>query len=402
MCEICVVDPEKCGLPIIHQLAYEFYEEQGDGLGVLAVKNRGDKFEYSHYKSTKPHWQTLYGFLRRNIDDTYRFVVHGRNGTAGGVNREAAHPIEVNCQHCEFDWVIHNGSVRHHENHISSLESQGHAFTTEVDTEVIPHKVSELPGDVEDLGYDAFGFYGNLNYLLFSSDGVFVRTTNKYDLSEEFTMTCRYRDFDDPEDLGFDTGRNNKWMLVLPGEDPEIKIEESGVYYSDKAQRGYNRSTTACSTTRTTTTTTASPAEESYTVTYTDLVPDLDFVSAFYVTPDVIRVVDENTGENDYIKRSREPRLFYWYSGEEPSRDIEELEEKAEIRQQAMKDVATGDYPGEQTTLDDYVIDAVSQAAALAVAKRMGEMDLDDITEIQAEVEKTVREVRESTLEATA
>lgn len=351
MCEIAVFDPEKAPIQTVQRIASQFHEEQGDGLGVLAVLNEGDSFDYRAYKSTDPHWQTLYSFLRRNYSRAWRVVVHGRNGTAGDVNRQNAHPIEVDCPECEFDYVVHNGSVRNHKKRRGRRTSDGHRFTTKVDSEVIPHTISELPETVSQHTRSTYKFRGNLNYLLFSEDGILVRVSQKYHLDDAFTMTCSMKKVTgdaDPEDLGMGYGTTNEWMLITPdGEEPEIETKERVIYRSTRT----SSSTTSASSTRysgsacrwvddrqdedegaiSDSIVSGGPSQtgdDTYHVEYKDLV-SYDHLHVIMVAPGVLRLIDTDKGEAKYIWRDKEPKLYYWYSMEPEPDNIDELAERA-------------------------------------------------------------------------
>ncbi len=68
-------------------------------------------------------------------------IAHSRWATHGGVTRDNAHP------HFSCDGriaVVHNGIIENFEELRSELESKGHTFASQTDTEIIPHLVEEL------------------------------------------------------------------------------------------------------------------------------------------------------------------------------------------------------------------------------------------------------------------
>lgn len=394
MCEIAVCDPEQCGISAMHQIAAKFHEEQGDGIGVLAVKNHGDSFSYEIYRSAEPHWQTLFAFMKRHLDETWRFVIHGRYGTIGGVKREHCHPLEVDCERCSFDYVIHNGSVRNYQENKASLISADHTFSTGVDSEVIPHKVGELPDSVKNHGYNTYNISGKLNFLLFSEDGILVRAQRKYDVTDEFTMTCSRTDFDNAEELGFEHARN-KWVLVTPdGAEPDIETKARS--YSRSGNSQSSRSTSSSRSKQETwphSQYADSQDDDTVTIEYNDLTPDYDNLSVVQVAPGVLRMRDDNTDEVEYIKRDHEPRLYFHYSPDTTPDNIDTLEELAEARP-----------VGEQGSLSDYTDEpagdegnasAEEKAAAHAAATTIAHVAEGDIPELQRQIEMAMADAQE-------
>jgi hypothetical protein len=382
MCEIAVCDPEQCGIAPMQQLAAKFHDEQGDGIGVLAVKNHGDKFTYETYRSTEPHWQTLYAFMNRHMDETWRFVIHGRYGTIGGTKREHCHPLSVECEACEFDHVIHNGSVRNYQQNKASLTSHGHDFATDVDSEVIPHKVSELPDTVSDHGYNTYNIKGKLNYLLFSEDGILVRAQRKYDLTDDFTMTCSRTDIENAEDLGFERAKN-KWALITPdGATPEVETKSrkySRSSGSSRQSQGQHYSQNGTQH-RTTWPAGASQAnddepdeEDRVIVAYDDLTPEYDKITVVQVAPGTLRMHNKHDDTVEYIERDIDPRLYYFYSTDETPDNIDHLEELAEANV----------LDGEQQSLSEYDEGNVEEAVETATANTLANVAEGDIRELQ-------------------
>lgn len=397
MCEIVVLDPEQTPIQAAQEISVRFHDEQGDGLGVVAVHNEGDAFDYNIFKSTAPHWQTLYTFFKRNYG-AWRIVIHGRAMTSGKRNWDTCHPIEVECGKCEFDYVVHNGSVRKHTQKRGGLTTAGHDFNTEVDTEVIAHTVEELPDSVSDHGYNTYPLKGNLNYLLFSEDGILVRSGSKYDLSDSFTMTCSYRDFDEPEELGFTRGRNKRWALVTPSnESPEIEIEES-----------YRRNSTSSRNTTTSNVTSAqdlnSEAEpgdwqdysgqdsranpnkytETVDVTYDDHA-DFENISAIKVAPGVMRVIDHDENEDEYVFRDDDPRLYFWYAPDPTPDNIGDLEQEAQGRGRSSEQESLEMlFEGEEAHGPEG--EAVYEEVATTVAGEIDEVTVADLADIKDDV----------------
>jgi len=67
-------------------------------------------------------------------------IGHTRWATHGAVSKRNAHP-HVDCSRCIA--VVHNGIIENYIELRKELEAKGHIFTTETDTEVIPHLIEE-------------------------------------------------------------------------------------------------------------------------------------------------------------------------------------------------------------------------------------------------------------------
>jgi predicted glutamine amidotransferase len=406
MCEIVVFDPEQTPIEAAHQIAARFEDEQGDGLGVLAVRQDGDKFDYQVYKSIEPHWTTLNNFFQRNWDDAWRFVIHGRAATAGSVKHQNAHPLHVDCNECSFDWIIHNGSVRDWRQNRASLISHGHHMNTGVDTEVIAHKVGAVPDDISDHSSATYNFRGRLNYLLFSEDGIFVHVENKYHLTDEFVMTCSRRNFDDPDEYGFERGTDNEWMTITPDDgDISIDIKERTRYtYSGNSSSGTTQTShtgTSHSSYRSgtrggqnwnsangTTTSTATDGTdmddtpEYYMEEYEDHCSDFENIVAIKVAPGVMKIINEYDDEEEYIFRDNDPELYFWYAPDPTPDNLDQLVELAEAEPVHRHD--------EQASVDEFTDEQVEAAARAASAQTI---------ETIAQMNEDTREAIEGTLD---
>ncbi|MBI2577895.1 MAG: glutamine--fructose-6-phosphate transaminase (isomerizing) [Candidatus Wildermuthbacteria bacterium] len=73
---------------------------------------------------------------------------HSRWATHGGVTQENAHP-HTDCKDAIF--VVHNGIIENFRELRAKLESEGHVFRSETDTEVLPHLIEHFfKGNIED------------------------------------------------------------------------------------------------------------------------------------------------------------------------------------------------------------------------------------------------------------
>lgn len=391
MCEIAVLDPERANLQTIMQVAYKLHNEQGDGVGFLSVEESPDGFSYETYCSINPHWQTFYSHLRRHYEDAWRIILHGRYQTAGEVNRRNAHPIEVDCRHCDTDYVIHNGSVSDYANKQASLSNDGHDFTTPVDSEVIAHTKPDDTEDLSDLSiYTDFGIRGKLNFLLFNEEEILVRNDKDYDLTEDFLMTCSRRQIENAEELGFERAKANKWLRATPGEDgPEIDVETQGAKYT-----GSSSSQSGGSRTRPNTYHPSEPNgwaassddEDTYTEVYEDL-SEWDNISVIRVAPDVLKVIELNENEHDYLYRNRDPELYYWYAPEETPDEVDELAELADVREK--EDDLKQTSISEHAQVDEDVLEIAVDDALRSVQEQVGE---DLMLEEYAEAEESIRQ----------
>lgn len=324
MCEIVVLDPERTDNESIHQLGALLLEEQGDGLGVLAVQTDGEEFTYEVYRHTNPSWWAFEQFLRRTRSSTWRYVIHGRASTGGGVKRDHAHPLPVDCPECEAEWVVHNGSVRNEQQNRASLTGAGHSFETEVDSEIIPHKVGSLPDTVEDHDGTTYNMHGNLNYLVFFPDGILAKFSKKYYTTDDFVVVCGNRKRSEEVEENYDELDNDhEWFRITP--DKEIERTEhtttTGAYSgnSTTGTGSRSRTTTPGATNRNINTSVENGEDDQVAVVYDELVPNLPGVSAVKVAPGVIRLADLNAKDDneEFIFRRDEPGLYYYYATDE-------------------------------------------------------------------------------------
>lgn len=332
MCEIAVVDPEQTDVQSIFQLASTLYEEQGDGVGILAVLRDEDegKFEYRKYKSAKPAWQSLWSFLRRNAERTWRFIVHARAMTDGDVNRQNTHPLSVDCEQCDTQWMVHNGVVRKHKKVRGGLVSNGHTFSTEVDSEVIAHKHGEIPDTLDDIDDHRTKLGGSLNYILAGEERILVHLQQKYHVTDDFVVTCATRKRKEPFKDFDDMDNESEWILISP--DGEMEREERKRWYGQSKYRGRGTNRTGKRGTKNKWNARQKKSEKSsddsgaeeqdkeyVSEVYEDLLPKTPGVSAYKVAPGVIKIREGGEdGREDYVKRRDEPALYSYYATDEP------------------------------------------------------------------------------------
>jgi len=220
MCEIAIVNPDSIDPETTSQLAAELYSENPDGLGFVAVYRRNG-FEYDTLKAETPDSERFERFLWESAD-AWRLIIHARLATAGGTGIAETHPIRVNCDKCDSKLVIHNGWVHSHRSHMRDLGTNGHSFTTTVDSEVLPHKWGQLPTHVDDISDGHSGVNGSLNYILCGDSSILIHNTGKYHLTDDMRMSCRNRSLDHSGD--------SQWLVATPD---EITTK------TDRRQRGH-------------------------------------------------------------------------------------------------------------------------------------------------------------------
>jgi predicted glutamine amidotransferase len=224
MCEI--ISANGSNDDALMSCAKTMYESNSDGLGIVAVYTDGNTFDYEIYKAETPEWSRVKEFFQNR--NPWRFVVHARLATAGGVGHEETHPIRIIDDDVGVQYVLHNGHVQdyalssEHRTLTSKLKHNGHVFNTAVDSELIAHAHGRIPKRLSDDSFDEPNLSGTLNYFLFSKHGILVRDTGKYHLTDEMHMTCRQSWIGDAEKF-------NGYRLYYPdGSYDQTEAEVSG------------------------------------------------------------------------------------------------------------------------------------------------------------------------------
>lgn len=198
MCELAILDPRNYTAEVLAQNAMAVYRTQGDSLGVVFVMEKDDQtaFEYGVYKSINPDVNNIEEFMSEHMDTSIRVIIHGRLATHGDVTHENAHPIEIDCNQCNVDMVMHNGIVTRWRQFRQEHESEGHNYETNVDTESIAHEFGGVPRSVETYtdNFPVDEFQREPAYVLLNEDRVYVSSGRGYQLADDGRM-CRRRNF---------------------------------------------------------------------------------------------------------------------------------------------------------------------------------------------------------------
>lgn len=201
MCEIAIVDTDELpgGVEQCARIANRLYQTQRSSLGVVAVYHNGDTFEYSIFKHVDPEYNEIKQFVEESAP-CYRFIIHGRLATCGEVCERNAHPIAIDCDECNVDYVIHNGIVSRHRLLKERLKDNGHDFNTEVDSEVIAHVLGDVP-DYDDeaetfnISSDKMRDVGHQPAFILLNESAIYISGPSYELSADVVMARTNRSY---------------------------------------------------------------------------------------------------------------------------------------------------------------------------------------------------------------
>jgi predicted glutamine amidotransferase len=192
MCELAIIDPEEYRTQDILEASMNVYYAMQSSLGILVPRKVDGGFEYGIYRAVDPDVDFLRGFIEDQKDDAFRFIIHGRLATTGSVIEEHAHPLKIDCDECDVDYLLHNGIIRNHYYDRLDHEEEGHAYSTEVDSEVIAHDHGGVP---ESFDHGTLDYQHQPAYVLANDQRVFIHTNGNYSLNGDGCMAHTYRDF---------------------------------------------------------------------------------------------------------------------------------------------------------------------------------------------------------------
>lgn len=192
MCEVAILSTEKHSVEEMSRAAMSLYKSMRTSLGVVSVANVDGEYDYEIYKSLDPELENVENFIADRHDEALRFILHGRLATHGSREIEGAHPIQIECDECEVDYIVHNGIVRDHKQIRAQAEVRGHEFRTDVDTEAIAHRYGETPSEIDDI---LTQFEHEPCYILMQKDKMLIHAGSRYNLTEDGRLAQSRREF---------------------------------------------------------------------------------------------------------------------------------------------------------------------------------------------------------------
>jgi len=189
MCEIAILRAAEYDTGGLYTAALEVYSAMGDSIGLVHMEDVGDRFVYDTHKSVDFDESAVTDFLT-GIEDGLVFI-HGRLATHGDVCAANAHPLDVPCEQCEANMVMHNGVVTQWRSLKKQHQYDEHEYATDVDSEAIAHEQSTIPDELSEC---VSPFPNQPAYILFSDTKVYI-AASRYQLTADGQMAHSYRNF---------------------------------------------------------------------------------------------------------------------------------------------------------------------------------------------------------------
>lgn len=185
MCEMRVMRPDvKLGIEVTEKM---WRRGNKDGVGIVAAYKNDKGFDYTFYKSIWYVRRRLKRWLRKNTE-AWRWFIHCRNATSGGISIASTHPILSECPKCSISMLMHNGIMMflNEEEIKAKLMAKGHVFTGEVDSEMILHLLKHIPKSLEAVKKrDWFNDEGWTNWIAFNKRGILIHNDGDYKIDSK-------------------------------------------------------------------------------------------------------------------------------------------------------------------------------------------------------------------------
>lgn len=192
MCEIAILQPDQRPANRLAQIAMNIYSSMRSSLGICAVQN-GWTFSYDIFRDTEPTLPDVRDFFSEHSDPMF-YIIHGRLATRGEVVDEHAHPLRVDCDECNVDYVIHNGIITGFRELREKHAYDGHEYNTGVDSEAIAHEVTTVPENFNN--ERASRFKREPAYILLNEERIYIEAPGRgYVLTDTPEMAQPHRDF---------------------------------------------------------------------------------------------------------------------------------------------------------------------------------------------------------------
>lgn len=216
MCEMAALKPANYEVDELADAAMDVYQAMRDSLGMVAVVDEETRLDYEIFKAVEPDPSEVYNFIQNRADYTDLFIFHGRLATHGGETVENCHPLSLDCDECDIDFVLHNGVVHGYDQAtVRRRENRGHTFVTNVDSELIAHTHGSVPENFEEAG-EVTQFVHQPCYILLNSDRAYFYQNGTYEMNQNGEIARQRRPFGPEREYG---EPNTHELIMTPGGD---------------------------------------------------------------------------------------------------------------------------------------------------------------------------------------